>query len=981
MKFRSSFALSALCLAVAPMGAMAAQTATQPAPKRPVVIHASRFDVSPAMRDVHLPPMQPMGDGSGEFEIPNKFVKTPLPPRTSAPVGPITRSPSINTPAPAIIASFDGINQTNSGCGCLPPDTEGDVSQNYYFQWVNSAWALYDKTSGVVIPNGASSYTPGNSFFAGFGGLCETTNDGDPVVVFDQFAHRWVASQFVVPPGAGSNAGSAQCVAVSTGPDALGTYYRYEFDSTYFGDYPKIGVWVDQGGSQDAYTLTTHEFDEANGEAFVGAAYAVLQRDAMLEGRPAAQVAMVRFGGLDAYGVEPIHLIGTYTAPPGSCPVFVHFDSVTSDYLFWDMCINWNTPSGTTLSASPSRLAPSAPFTYDYNQVSQTGTTALLDSFGTHTMYHATARAFPSGAPERLSLAINHTILPDPTTNQGVVRWVHFGLNPQSDRIFGDNYDNKMLPDAPLPNAAAMTKTILDQGVYNPDANTRWLPAVSIDANDNIGIGYSKGGSTLNPQMATNGRTYNDPAGTLEDEQICTPVTTGHQTSTSARWGDYSNMTVDPADQCTFYYTSEYYATTSSSSWSTRVCSFKFANCGTPDFTVVNDSASRLQICEATATADPTFKLRVGVLNGFNGAVTLSSTSPAGVTPTFSYNPISPTPGASRMTLTGADALAPGEYLFTVTGTSAAPSTRTTDIHLGISDHTPTAPTLTTPANAATGVKIYPNFTWAAIPDALSYLVEVATDAGFTNIVSSGTSSTNSWSPPQPLAQSSQFYWRVTPNNYCGTGAVSAVFTFTTGVPGTCPAGTTLTQVAAWNWDDTTVQGWTVTGSGGGTAANHLWTLTPSPIAGTGFGTNSYAFYIKDNTTTSTWDLVSPSIAIPGTAQSAFLKYDVFHHLEQDDTNGGCWDGLILEANTGSGFQYLPANRMFTDPYSGLSDYTGNPVWCAASGAPAHSIVDFDSYIGQPALRFEFDVSSDGSAAAPAPNGVVVDNIEVDVCQ
>ena len=955
--------------------AVAQQTQT---PRKPLVTHASRSDVSPPMRYMNVPPVQPMGDGSGEYEIPNKFLKPSAPRGNLAMQRSVPRSHSTGTPAPAIIASFDGINSTNSGCGCLPPDTEGDVSENSYFQWVNSAWAQFNKSTGAIIPNGANNYTAGNSFWTGFGGLCETNNDGDPVVVWDQFAHRWVASQFVIPPGAG-NAGSAQCFAISTSPDALGTYYRYEFDSTYFGDYPKIGVWVDRGGSQDAYLLTTHEFDEANNEAFVGAAYAALQRDAMLEGRPANQVAMLRYSGVDAYGVEPVHLVGTEAAATGSCPVFVHFDANTSDYLFWDMCLNWNVPSSTTLSASPQRLAPNAPFAFDYNQVSQSGTTALLDSFGTHIMYHATARAFPFGAPERLSLAVNHTVLANVSSTQGVVRWARFGLNPQSDRIFGDNYDNKLLPEAPLSSAAAMTKTITDEGVHNPDANTRWMPASSIDANDNLGIGYSLAGGT-NPKLAINGRTASDPLGTLEDEQICTPATIGHQTSSSGRWGDYANMTVDPGDQCTFYFTSEYYATTSTSGWSTRVCSFKFPNCGTADFAIVNDSPNRVQVCEATATADPSFNLRVGVLNGFNGAITLSATAPAGVTPTFSNNPVSPTPGPSRLTLTGANTLAPGNYNVTVTGTSAAPATRSVAMSLGISDHVPTVPTLNTPANAATGVKIYPSFSWSAIADALSYRIDVATDAAFLNIVATGTSTTNSWSPNQPLAQSTQFYWRVTPNNYCGSGAVSQTFSFTTGVPGTCPAGTTLTPVASWNWNDTTAQGWTVTGSGGGAAANHLWTLTATPAVGTGFGTNSYAYFIKDNATSSNWDLVSPSVPVPGAAQSAFLKYDVYHGLE-DDGLGGCWDALTIMTDTGSGFQYLPANRMLTDPYNGPSQYTGNPVWCTVSGAPAHSIVDFDTFIGQ-SVKFQFDVNTDGSnGPVPTPNGIAIDNVEVDVCQ
>jgi hypothetical protein len=71
----------------------------------------------------------------------------------------------------------------------------------------------------------------------------------------------------------------------------------------------------------------------------------------MLAGAPAAQVSMLRFPGIDAYGALPAHLEGTTKAQAGACAPFVHFDSSTSEYLFWDLCADWTTPANSTLSS------------------------------------------------------------------------------------------------------------------------------------------------------------------------------------------------------------------------------------------------------------------------------------------------------------------------------------------------------------------------------------------------------------------------------------------------------------------------------------------------------------------------------------------------------------------------------------------------------------------------------------------------------
>jgi hypothetical protein len=944
--------------------------ATAHAADHPQVVAPTRHDVSAPMRDIlrTMPPQVPMGTEQEPYLVPNILLKrngessSALVPDYSS----MQRAPT-GTPAPSIDLTFEAISSTTSGCGCLPPDTNGDVSDQHYIQWVNSSWQVFDKVTGVVNPS-TPTPRPGNSFFVGFGGKCETTNAGDPIALWDSRAQRWIMSQFV------TTAPFAQCVAVSTTSDPLGTYYRYEFDWPFFGDYPKMGTWSDESGTQDAYLLTTHEF---NGNAFAGAALIAMERDKMLSGDPTAH--MLRFGGFDAYGVEPLNLTGALAAPAGTCPGYVHFDGTSSEYLFWNLCLDWSTPANSTMSSDPDRVA-GKPFVSYFDEVPQLGTANGLDSFGTHIMYRANARVFPADAPTRISLVVNHVVQGD--VQQGGINWVHLNLAPTAivnaaDRIFGDGFDGVPLP--PLVTPSAATKRIVDEGVYAPDAETRWMGGIAIDGSGNIGVGYSKSSATTHPQIEISGRTLDDPAGTLRDETNCTAtIANGSQTSTSNRWGDYSSMSVDPVDQCTFYYTDEYYPNTASSAWHTRVCSFKFAGCGDPNFAMVAESPKRIEMCGATATADPAWDLRAGVLNGFSGPVSLAATGvPAGATPQFSVNPIN-APGTSTLTLAGGMSLPSGEYAFGVDGTSGA-LTRSIALELGVSATAPAIPTLTAPANGATGVKVRPNLVWAAVPGALDYTVEVASDAGFATIVASATVSTTSWAVDITLASSTQYYWRVTPHNYCGDGPVSVTSTFTTGVPGTCATGTTISTLYSQNFD-VDGGGWVAAGTGA-----TGWTQGAAP-AGTGFTTPVWA--VPDNTTSSDRTLTSPTIVVPLTAQEVILSYDAYHKSEQDPP-GGCWDSSSLEASTdGSTFNYLDASRMFTDPYNGTAS-PGAPLagrfgWCypgpAGTAAPSHSIVDLDSFAGQ-SINLRFRMVSDSNTAAGAPNGLIIDNVKVEVCQ
>ncbi len=934
--------------------------------QHPTVSYAVRHDVSAPMRDIirNMPPEAPLGSEQEPYLIPNILLK---------PSGIAGRKPNLNliqrapigVPAPAIDLDWEGISASTSGCGCLPPDTEGDVSDQHYIQWVNTRWAVYDKTDGSVV----QGPTNGNSFWVGFGGPCETSNPGDPIALWDPRAQRWIMSQFV------TSAPYAQCVAVSTTSDPLGSYNRYQFGSTFFGDYPKLAVWTD-GSGQDSYLMTTHEFQ---GQNFRGAAFTAMDRDAMVAGDPTP--ASVHFGGYDAYGVEPINLVGQMDAPANACGGFVHFDASTSEYLFWDICVDWTTPANTTVSADPTRVQ-GAPFVPYFDEVPQQGSANGLDSFGTHIMYRANARAFPADAPTRISLVVNHVVQGD--VQQGGINWLHFNL---------DDHGQTFTVPTPL------DKTLLQEGVYAPDAENRWMGGIAIDGSGNIGVGFSKSSSDLHPQIMISGRTAEDPPGTLEDEQNCTDgIANGSQTSSSDRWGDYSAMSVDPVDQCTFYFTNEYYATTAGAQWHTRVCSFQFPNCGQPDFALVADTPVRIEQCDASTSTDPAYTIRAGVLNGFTGPVNLVANGvPAGATGNFSVNPIN-APGTSVLTLTGGATLPSGEYAITVDGTNGS-STRTLALSLGVSANAPPQVQLQTPVDTATEVKVRPTLSWATgvadrifgdgfdgtpLPggstDALSYTVDVATDSAFTNIVDSATVETTSWTTDITLDATTTYYWRVTPHNYCGDGPVSTTFSFTTGVPGECPSGTTATVVYSDDFESG-ANGWTA----GGTGATG-WTQGAAP-AGTGMTTT--VWQVPDNTTTSDRTLDTPVIAIPGGVAGVILSFDAYHSSETNGP-GACWDLSSMEESTDGGttFNYLDATHFFTDPYNGAGS-NDTPVgsregWCypgpAGSSAPTHSIVDLDGFAGQ-SIQLRYRMTTDSNTAAAAPNGLIIDNFQLEVCQ
>jgi len=529
---------------------------------------------------------------------------------------------------PVVGTSFEGLGAGQYGftVNSAPPDTNGTVGATQYVQWVNTSFAIFNKSSGALI----AGPTAGNTLWSGFGGGCQTNNDGDPVVLYDKAAQRWVFSQFSV-----TTTPYLQCIAVSTTSDATGTYNRYSFQYGNFDDYPKMGVW------SDGYYETFNMF---NGNTFVGADACAYNRTAMLAGSAATQVCFQQ--GSSVGGLLPSDIDGTTAPPSGSPNYMVYFG--TNNLNLFKFHVDFNTPANSTFTGpTVIPVAAFSPLCSGGTCVPQPGTTQQLDSLADRLMYRLAYRNF--GTHE--SLVVNHSVT---AGSGGGVRWYEI-QNPSG------------------------TPTVAQQSTFAPDSNYRWMGSIAMDQSGDMAVGYSVASSSLNPTIRYTGRVPTDPSGTMEAE-VNVVTGTGSQTTGLSRWGDYSAMQVDPVDDCTFWYTQEYIKTNGTFNWNTRIANFKFPTCGntTPDFTV-SASPSSLTI---TQGSNGTSTITITSLNGFNSATTLSASGlPGGVTAAFSTNPVTPpanSTATSTLTLTASGTATTGNATVTITGTSGALTHSTT---------------------------------------------------------------------------------------------------------------------------------------------------------------------------------------------------------------------------------------------------------------------------------------------------------------
>jgi len=502
------------------------------------------------------------------------------------------QGPVGSAPNPAGV-SFEGVGTGIPGFvpSSNPPDTNGRVGATQYVQWNNTSFAVWDKTGRLL-------YGPvaGNTLFQPLGGVCATHNDGDPTVAYDILSGRWILAQFVI--GASPDF-SHECVAVSATGDALGEYYLYDFvtDSTNFVDYPKIGVWP------DGYYMTGHVFNAA-ATAYLAGRIFVFERDKMLQGLPARQLQkdLKTYNGRAQYGFLPSDLDSLTPPPAGEAAFVIGPDPVSNRNLdSTRVAVTWgNTPTITlteTKIAATWSVAPcvGSPNNSNINCVPQPAPATAadyLDNLSFHLMYRLPYRNF-GGNPVQESLVANITVKGSASQPaHGAIRWFEFR------------------------NAGGSTTapSVFQAGTYDPDNAYRWMGSIAMDKDHNIALGYSKSSTSVIPGIYINGRLSTDPPNTLGAEATV-KAGIGVQIAGQNRWGDYSAMTIDPVDQCTFFYTNEYLPNNGEFNWATRVSTHKFPSCV---------AAPAWGTVRGTVTASPGNTRLSGVLvtlsNGYAGA-------------------------------------------------------------------------------------------------------------------------------------------------------------------------------------------------------------------------------------------------------------------------------------------------------------------------------------------------------------------------
>ena len=496
----------------------------------------------------------------------------------SAPAAP---APSPGTGGGA--GNFGGLSYGLGGDG-WPPDTNGDVGPVYYLQTVNTSLGIFRKSDGALLARFSFDQLMSQG---SQGNLCDTDNFGDPVVVWDSAADRWIVSDFAFTLNAQGDpvAPYYQCFAVSrTGDPLTGGWYFYSLQTTdNFPDYPKLGVWP------DGLYLTANLF---RGNNFRNVRVWALDKAQMYAGAVATSVLFnlpsTTQGASIFTGLPSTYHTVTGT-PPAGRPNFISVVWSAKLARVWKFHVDWNNPSSSTLTG-PSNvtlaswgIAPSSVPAKNGNSLDTLRERLMVQSQYTNI-----------GGVE--SLWLTHTVANPSSSALAAPRW--YQLN-----VSGGNI---------------VTSGPLQQSTFAPDSSvSRWMASLAVDKTGNMAIGYSGASSTLFPAVRYAGRLANDPPSTLGQSETSLIEGNGSQCcnfsngSPNNRWGDYSAMTIDP-DGCTFWYTNEYYATpptppnNSTNNWQTRIGSFKFPNCTTNSGTVqgtVTDSATSGPINGATVTA------------------------------------------------------------------------------------------------------------------------------------------------------------------------------------------------------------------------------------------------------------------------------------------------------------------------------------------------------------------------------------------
>ena len=500
------------------------------------------------------------------------------------------KPPSSPASMPSPIRNFDGVSFATAGSGLIPPDTDGDVGPNHYIQSVNSAIQVFSKTGTTL-----SGPTTFNSFFSALGGSTpcgSSQNRGDGVVFYDHMANRWVVSDFAFQSFPGTS--FYECIGVSKTSDPVaGGWWLYalQIDSanpSFLGDYPKFGLWP------DAYYFSVNLFSDNS--TFNGVRVYALNRSAMINGTGAPNPGAVAFTVSpatlgDAYTLLPA-TFRTGSSPPGGTPEYflainssLNAGTVENQVFAWRFHVDFNTPANSTFGLGATHT-PNGAITVNgfvdaftsgsfTNIIPQAPGAPLLDSLGDRLM---TPVVYQNLSGE--SLWASHTVNNDQNgTGPCAIRWYKFNVTGST-----------------IPGTPSQQQTF-DNGA---DGLYRWMPSIAVDSQGDMSIGYSVSSFSLNPAIRYAGRLASDPPNLLSQGEAELIAGGGYQQN--GRWGDYSALSIDPSDNCTFWHTNEYYSATSSANWNTRIGSFKFPSCGQSCPTVTGAVSGGGTICPGSST-------------------------------------------------------------------------------------------------------------------------------------------------------------------------------------------------------------------------------------------------------------------------------------------------------------------------------------------------------------------------------------------
>lgn len=385
------------------------------------------------------------------------------------------------------------------------------------------------------------------------------------------------------------------------------------------------------------------------------------------------------------------------------------------------------------------------------------------------------------------------------------------------------------------------------------------------------------------------------------------------------------------------------------------------------DFTL-SANPSSLSICQG-GSQDTTVTL--GQVNSFSEPVSLSLGSlPTGISGGYAQNPVTP-PGTSALTLSAENNTPLGQYTLTINGDSAGKH-HEFDLGLQVFDGSPQSVSLSGPADQSTNVSVTPNLTWEETQTNQTYEIQVAKTSDFSQPIIAQSGLGQPSYTPAALENNTLYYWRVRAANPCGSSDFSEVFQFTTvPAPGSCPEGTAPAPLYQTEFESNPA-GWSHSGT------NDSWTRATARSH-----SPSYAYFSKNQNTTSLQHLTTPVIDLPNTS-GAPITLAFWHWFEIEASSNGCFDGALLQVSTDGGSSWTPVDDslILTSNYSGtISSSYGNPMggkqaWCGSRDW-SEALIDLTAYAGQ-SVQLRFTHTSDASIGL---EGWYVDDFSISACQ